>query len=111
MEKKRNKHKLSPEAREAKREYLRKWRAKNPGYDKRWRKENPEKQPEYDRRKWEKKAANMNKEISRTKEINETITTTNRVECFECGNVFQAQRHTARFCSGLCRKRHGRAKD
>lgn len=36
---------LTPEARKKKAEYLREWRAKNPG-----------KQREYDQRKWEKKA-------------------------------------------------------
>lgn len=99
MEKKRNKHELSPEAREAKRQYMEEWRKKNPDYDKNWRKKNPEKQPEYDRRKWEKKAANMNKEIS----VTENVTTTNLVTCFYCGKQFEAKRVTARYCSDKCR--------
>ena len=52
---------MSKAAREAKRAYMREWRKNNRdktnGYLKKWRQENPEKVKEYNRRHWEKKAA------------------------------------------------------
>lgn len=55
---------MSPEAKKARNEYMRQWRAKNRErcneYMRKWREANKDKVREYNKRYWEKKAREMN---------------------------------------------------
>lgn len=57
---------MTDEAKEARREYQRRWRTEKKteirAYQKKWRSENPDKVREYQERYWENKIARMNKE-------------------------------------------------
>lgn len=70
--------KLSEEAKEARRKYQREYRRRHPEirrkqqeYTRKWKKEHPERSQEYQRRYWEKKAAQALAEDEATKgEVN-----------------------------------------
>lgn len=144
----RNKHNLSPEARQARleynREYQQKWRAEHPDHDQQWRdanrdkvreaqkkyrlkrnennpeynrdylrqfhKDNPEKQAEYDRSKWERKAQQMENIVNVTE--NKVIVTDEPGQkiCEICGGFFKPERSTAVYCGDRCRQRAHRAR-
>ena len=72
---------LSETAKEARRKYQHEWAAKN-----------REKQKEYTRRYWEKKAAELQEQK----------------RCQECGQPFTLKRSDAKFCSTRCRVQHNR---
>jgi len=74
---------LSEQAKEARRLYQKKWRAKN-----------PQKQAEYMANYWERKA-------KREQEESQTV-------CLYCGNFFKPKRQNAKFCSDKCRVSYNR---
>ncbi|HDP55266.1 MAG TPA: hypothetical protein ENN24_06265 [Bacteroidetes bacterium] len=74
---------LTEQAKEARRLYQAKWRAKN-----------PHKQAEYMANYWEKKAKEM--------------ATAEQHICLYCGNHFEPKRSDAKFCSDRCRVAYNR---
>jgi hypothetical protein len=84
---------LSPQAKAAKAASQRKWMARN-----------RERQHEYLRRYWEKKAQQEDVTVDNVTPVSVTSVTT----CQECGKSFQPQRSTAKFCSDVCRVKYNR---
>jgi hypothetical protein len=111
VEKKFENMKLSDEARKLKNEYQKQWKARNRErvreYHRNWRKQNPDKVRANMQKYWERKVT-KNNDVTLNDTLIVTVTSDSVTKCLNCGNEFQPQRKTAKFCCSSCRVKYNR---